>query len=306
MPKITKAIFQNVEIPQMDCQILRNHKVKSYWAVVFQRFKKNKPAMLGVYLILLIVIMVVFGPVLSHHSYSDQNLSAANLPPSPGYWFGTDHLGRDVFIRVLYGARISLAVGFFSSIINLTIGVVYGGVSGLIGGWVDNLMMRIVEMIYAIPLTLYVILLMVVFDAGLKNVFIAIGIVYWLETARIVRGQVISLKERDYVVAARSMGAGRFHILFKHLIPNCIGPVMVTMSFNIPAAIFTEAFLSFIGLGVSAPMASLGTLVNDALLSIWSYPWQVLFPSAAITVIILAFNLIGDGLKDAFDPRYYQ
>jgi oligopeptide transport system permease protein len=223
-----------------------------YWQDSWRRLKKNKAAMLGLWLILLITLLAILGPLFTAHSYSDQQLEMANQPPNTIYWFGSDNLGRDLFTRVLYGARISLSIGIVASLINLTIGVIYGGISGYFGGRVDSVMMRIVDVLYGIPLLLYVILLMVVLKPGLTNIFIALGMVYWLQMARIVRGQVLALREQEYVVAAKLIGASPWRIILRHLVPNCMGPIIVTMTLAIPEAIFTEAFLSFIGLGVSS------------------------------------------------------
>ncbi len=275
----------------------------TYRRDAWRRLRQNKMAMLGLYTIILITLLAVWGPVLSPYSYSDQFLDQQNLRPGSGHWFGTDSLGRDLFVRVLYGARISLAVGLAAGLINLTVGVLYGGIAGLVGGRVDNVMMRFVDIFYSIPLVLYVILLMVVIGPGLKSVFIAMGLVYWLEMARVVRAQILSLKEQEFILAARALGAGRARILIRHLLPHCTGSIIVTMTMNIPLAIFTESFLSFLGLGVAVPMASWGVLASDALPAIRSYPHMLFFPAMAIAITMLAFNFLGDGLRDALDPR---
>lgn len=275
----------------------------SYWQDAWRRLKQNKLAMFGLYTAIFIIFIAIAGPWLSPFSYSDQNLLQANRPPNAEHWFGTDNLGRDIYIRVLYGARISLAIGIVASLINLTIGVIYGGIAGFFGGRVDRVMMGIVDVLYGIPVLLYVILLMVILKPGLTNIFIALGIAYWLGMARIVRGQILSLKQQEYVLAARTVGAGHWRILFRHLLPNSLGPVIITMTLAIPEAIFTEAFLSFIGLGVAAPMASWGVLSAEGVTSLRSYPFQLFFPAMAISITMLAFNFLGDGLRDALDPR---
>ncbi len=276
----------------------------TYWQDVWRRLKANKVAMGSMFFLFILLAAAVIGPIASKYSYSDQNLMMANQLPNSEHWFGTDSLGRDLFVRVLYGARISLTVGFVASVINLFIGVLYGGISGYIGGKVDNIMMRAIDILYTIPLMLYVILLMVVFGGGgLGSILIALGLVYWIGMARIVRGQILSLKEQEYVMAAKTLGASDFRILLRHLIPNAMGPIIITMTMSIPTAIFTEAFLSFIGLGVSAPKASWGVLANDALSSLSVYPHQLFFPALAISITMLAFNFLGDGMRDALDPR---
>lgn len=219
------------------------------------------------------------------------------------YLLGTDGLGRDLFIRIVYGARISLIVGFFAAFINFVVGVFYGALSGYIGGRVDDIMMRVVDMVDSIPMTLYVILIMVVVGPGLVSIILALGLTLWVKMARIVRGQVLTLKQQEFVKAAIVTGADTKRIILKHLIPNMMGPIMVNIAMQIPSAIFNEAFLSFVGLGISAPMASWGTLCNDALPGIYVYPYQMIFPAIAISVTILTFNLFSDGLRDAFDPK---
>ncbi|SHH26459.1 ABC transporter permease [Tepidibacter thalassicus] len=299
---VDRSLWQPLSQDEKDSEKIARPSM-TYWQDVWRRLKSNKVAMGSLVFLILLILLAVFGPMFSKYSYSDQNLMMANQTPSSEHWFGTDKHGRDLYIRVLYGARISLTVGFVASIINLVVGVLYGGISGYFGGKVDNIMMRIVDILYTIPLTLYVILLMVVIGSGLKSILIALGSVYWLGMARLVRGQILSLKEQEYVLAAKTLGASDFRILLRHLIPNAMGPIIVTMTMAIPSAIFTEAFLSFIGLGVSAPMASWGVLANDALGSIRTYPYQLFFPSLAISITMLAFNFLGDGLRDALDPR---
>jgi oligopeptide transport system permease protein len=301
MLQLDSELFEPVE--RLGPAVTSIRPTTTYRQDAWRRLKKNKLAMAGLYTVVFIIVVAVVGPWVSHVSYSDQNLMQTNQPPDAEHWFGTDSLGRDLFIRVLYGARISLAIGIVASLINLTIGVVYGGIAGFLGGRIDRMMMNIVDILYSIPVLLYVILLMVILKPGLTNIFIALGVAYWLRMARIVRGQILSLKEQEYVLAARTIGAGNWRILFRHLIPNSMGPIIITMTLAIPEAIFTEAFLSFIGLGVAAPMASWGVLASEGVTSLRSYPFQLFFPAMAISITMLAFNFLGDGLRDALDPR---
>ncbi|MGL5439882.1 MAG: ABC transporter permease [Filifactoraceae bacterium] len=275
----------------------------TYWQDVWRRLRANKTAMIALWTLILLGIAVTFIPNFWWHNHSDQNFEMANMGPSLSYWFGTDNFGRDLFVRCFYGARISLIVGIVASIINLFVGVTYGGIAGYLGGRVDNFMMRLVDVFSTVPLTLYVILLMVVMEPGFKTILIAIGTVFWLGMARIVRGQIFSLKEQEYVLAAKTLGASGGRILFKHLIPNAMGPIIISLTMSIPSAIFTEAFLSFIGLGIAPPLASLGSLCNDALQSFQIFPHLLFFPAAVLCVMILAFNFLGDGLRDALDPK---
>jgi oligopeptide transport system permease protein len=295
----------------------------SHWRDAWNRLKANKVAMGGLVVIILIFLVAILGPILSPYSYDHINKGSENLAPNAQFIFGTDSLGRDLFTRTMIGARISLSVGLVAAAMISVIGIIYGAVSGLFGGWVDTVMMRIVDVIYSIPTILIVILLQVVLKApiekfvssgnapsfmsglgvGLISIFVVLALLYWVDMARIVRGQVLTIKEQEYVMAARVLGANNTSIIFKHLIPNCIGQIIVIATLKIPEAIFAESFLSFIGLGVSSPMASLGSLSQTALKGIYSYPYMLIFPAATISLIILSFNLFGDGLRDALDPR---
>ena len=274
-----------------------------FWADVWRRLRKNRAAMIGLWITIFLIMAAIIGPFLSPYRYSDQDFDHLFEGPNRAHWFGTDELGRDVLTRVLYGARISLSIGFVASFFNVAIGVTYGAISGYAGGRVDNLMMRIVDVIYGVPLLLWVILLMVVLKPGLTNIYIALGTVYWLTMARLVRGQVLSLREREFVEAARALGVSTSRILLRHIIPNTMGPIVVTMTLSVPQAIFVEAFLSYIGLGVQAPMASWGSLASDATEVLRVAPHLVFFPGMAIVITMLAFNFLGDGLRDALDPR---
>ena len=284
-------------------QVQTQSETLGYWQDAWLRLKKNKMATLGLIIIVAFMLIALLGPIFSSHTYDEQNLMMTNQSPSLEHWFGTDNLGRDIFIRVLYGARISLSIGIVASLINLFIGVIYGGISGFFGGKVDRVMMNVVDVLYSVPTLLYVILLMVVLKPGLMNIFIALGIGYWLQMARIVRGQILAMKQQEFILAARTIGASRVRILLHHLIPNAMGAIVVTMTLAIPDAIFTEAFLSFIGLGVSAPMASWGVLASEGVNNLRAYPFQLFFPAAAISITMLAFNFLGDGLRDVLDPK---
>ena len=258
---------------------------------------------------LAIVLAAIFIPMTSKFNYAENNLGMTNMKPSAEHWFGTDQLGRDIFVRVFYGARYSLTIAVVAAVINLVIGVLYGGIAGFFGGKVDNILMRIVDVLYSIPLTIYVIILMTILNkpgsggSGLWTIILALSISYWIGMARIVRGDVLQLKQQEFVLAAKALGASNTRILIRHLIPNCIGSIMVTITLLIPEAVFTEAFLSFIGLGLVPPKASLGTLANEAMQAIYTYPSQLLFPAVMICLIILSFNLFGDGLNSALDPK---
>lgn len=241
--------------------------------------------------------MAIFAPLLSPYSYSDIHLSLKNTPPCKAFWFGTDELGRDIFTRLWWGARISLFIGLFAALIDGILGVVFGSISGYVGGRVDLCMMRGCDILYSIPYLLMVILLTVIRGSGITTLIIAICFTGWINMARITRAQVLLLKEMNYVLAAKSMGASFFRIMRVHLYPNARGPIFATLMLTIPTAIFTEAFLSFIGLGIQAPKPSLGNMIHDALSAMRYYPWRLLFPSLLISSTILAFNIVASGLK---------
>lgn len=232
-----------------------------------------------------------------------QRMTADHFTWNKSYVLGTDSLGRDNLVRLMYGARISLLVAFVAAVINLVIGVIYGGISGYVGGNVDMVMMRIVDIISTIPLTLYVILIMVLLGQGLHSIILALSSVYWVDMARVVRGQVLSLRRQEFVYAAHTIGTSPGRVLLTHLIPNAMGPILVTATMLIPSAIFMEAFLSFIGLGIPAPDASLGTMCNDAIATLKASPYQLFLPALMICIIMFAFNFVGDGLRDALDPK---
>jgi oligopeptide transport system permease protein len=254
-------------------------------------------------LLLLIILMALVGPLLSSHTYYETNLSLKNTPPCREFWFGTDELGRDLFTRSWWGARISLFVGITASLIDLLIGVFYGSLAALLGNKVEEWMMRVVDILSALPSLLIVILIMVVIGSGLTSIILALTLTGWINMARIVRGQILQLKQLDFIHAAEALGASKGRILFKHLLPNASSSIIVTLTLTIPTAIFAEAFLSFLGLGVQAPIASWGTMANDGLPALSYYPWRLFFPASLISLTLLSFNILGDGLRDTLDPK---
>ncbi|QFT89809.1 Dipeptide transport system permease protein DppC [Bacillus sp. THAF10] len=276
----------------------------SYWQDAWRRLLKNKLAMTGLIFLLFLAIMAIFGPVFSPHSVTQTDLPNQNQAPSASHLFGTDELGRDVFTRTWYGARISLFVGLMAALIDFIIGVIYGGIAGYKGGRTDNAMMRVVEVLYGLPYLLVVILLMVVMGPGLLTIIVALTVTGWVGMARIVRGQVLQIKNYEYVLASKTFGTKTPRIIRKNLLPNTMGPIIVQMTLTVPAAIFAEAFLSFLGLGVQAPYASWGVMANDGLSTIISgHWWRLFFPAFFISMTMFAFNVLGDGLQDALDPK---
>lgn len=298
-------------------------KSTSLWKDAMRRFGKNAFAMVALVLLIVLILFAFVGPVFMPYAYDQFNKGEENLGPTSAHPFGTDTWGRDLLVRNMYGTQISLSVGIIAAVLTVIIGSLYGSISGFIGGKVDNVMMRIIDIIYSIPDLLIVILLTVTLKKPLENLLensallkgisslgpaffsmlIVFALLYWGTMARIVRGEVLRIKEQEYILAAKALGAGKSRIIRRHILPNCVGPLIVTATLQIPAAIFVESFLSFIGLGISIPMASLGSMVTEALEGIYTYPTRIFFPAITIAIIILAFNTIGDALRDVLDPR---
>lgn len=273
--------------------------VKDSW----DRFRKNKLAMAGLVFLTLMVLGAIIVPMVSPYGYSEQNMALRNALPSLEHPFGTDKLGQDILVRVMYGARISLAIGFATAGINLFIGIIYGGISGYVGGKVDMVMMRIIDIIYAVPSLLYVILILMVFGNTIQSMIIAICVTSWIQMARQVRTQVMSLKEMEFALAAKVLGAGHMRILLKHLVVNALGPIIVCLTMMVPNAIFTESFLSFVGIGLEMTIPSWGRLANECRQLIFTYPIQIIWPVAAICLTILSLNFVGDGLGEALEAK---
>lgn len=329
--ELTDDLFEEAD------QSLREEKVKvgvpsSYWRDSWRRLRKNKGAFAGLILIIIIIFLAIFGPMMNPYGFDDQNLSRANLPAkvpvleniaflgmdgvdirgvdqyeakgiSGYYWFGTDDLGRDLWTRIWQGTRISLYIAFLAAGLDLVIGVAYGSISAYYGGRIDNIMQRIIEVLIGVPNLIVVILLILVLSPGILSITLAMVITGWVSMARIVRGQVLKLKGQEFVLASRTLGAKDRRLIWRHLIPNTLGPIIITTMFTVPTAIFTEAFLSFIGLGLQPPIASLGTIVNDGFNLLKIYPHMLMFSSIIISLIMISFNLLGDGLRDSLDPK---
>ena len=331
--QIDPALFEKAGDEEKAQQVTMRESV-SFTKDAMRRLRKNHIAMVSLYVIIAIALIAFIVPNYYPYNYTKQDVTAQNLAPfqysakeqariAQGaevfpHIMGTDALGRDYAIRVIYGTRISLLVGIFSALIVIIIGIIYGSISGYFGGKVDMIMMRIVDIIYSLPDVLIVILLSVAIKdwvsasksdlvsrlgAGMVSIFIVFGLLYWVSMARQVRGQILSIKEQEYVLASKAIGASPARIIRRHMIPNCVSVIIIIAAMQIPSAIFTESFLSFLGLGVSVPMPSLGSLASDARTGLRSYPYQLLFPALAIFLIVLAFNLLGSGLRDAFDPK---
>lgn len=301
----------------------------SFWQDAWIRLRKNRGAIIGLILILLIVSMAIIGPMTSQFSYDEQNIQYANLPPKAAglewlgfngkdfngvdqyeargvkeqFWFGTDQFGRDIWTRVWIGTRISLYIALLAAFLDLIIGVAYGGISSFYGGKVDNIMQRIIEVLVGIPNLILIILFILILEPGIISITLAMVITGWVGMARVVRGQILQLKGQEFVLASRTLGTSNRKLLTEHLLPNTLGPIIVTLMFTIPTAIFFEAFLSFIGLGLQPPLASLGILIDDGYKSMKLFVYKMMFPAIVISTIMISFNLLADGLRDALDPR---
>jgi oligopeptide transport system permease protein len=275
----------------------------SLWHDAWLRLKKNRAAVTGGIVLVVMVVLVLLTPWIAPYGYEAQNLDLGATPPSAAHWLGTDIFGRDLLTQILYGGRISLAVGFIATAVALVIGVTWGAVAGYVGGRVDSMMMRFVDILYALPFMIFIILLMVVFGRNILLLFLAIGAVEWLTMARIMRTQVQSLRQQEFVEAAVSLGLAPAAIIFRHIIPNAIGPIIVYTTLTIPSVMLLEAFLSFLGLGIQPPQTSWGLLISYGAETMEEYPWLLIFPGAALTITLFSLNFLGDGLRDALDVR---
>ena len=288
-------------------------KGRSLWVDARRRLIRNRAAMASIIILALITLLALLAPFFSPFAYDEINYDIIACAPqwwpvetvcrAPGHIFGTDGVGRDLFVRVLFGARVSLAVGLVATLVSLLIGVLYGATAGYLGGRIDGLMMRIVDVLYSLPFVFFVIILMVIFDRNFILLFVAIGAVEWLTMARIVRGQTLSIKQKEFIEAARAGGVGTLGIITRHIIPNVVGPVMVYVTLTVPGVILTESFLSFLGLGIQEPLTSWGVLISDGADQMETAPWMLLFPALLMALTLFSFNFIGDGLRDAMDPK---
>lgn len=278
---------------------------RSLWQDALRRFVSNKAAMGSVIILAIISLLSIFAPLLSPHDLEDFYWEYILVPPTleNAHWFGTDSNGRDMFVRTFYGARVSLTIGVMTTAVALLIGVTWGSVAGFFGGRIDNFMMRIVDVLYALPLLFFIIILVTVFGRNIYLVFIGIGAVEWLTMSRIVRGQTLSVKQKEYVEAARAIGLSNLQIVRRHVVPNIIGPVIVFVTLLIPTTILVESYLSFLGLGVQEPMTSWGVLISQGSANIDNGPWLLLIPGTFLAITLFCFNFIGDGLRDALDPE---
>jgi oligopeptide transport system permease protein len=276
---------------------------QNYWQDAWRRLKKNRLAMAGLIILLALILLALIAPLVSHFDYQTQDLKIKNQAPNSLHWFGTDDFGRDLWTRIWWGTRISLFIGITAALIDLVVGVLYGGISAYYGGKVDETMQRVIEIVVSIPYLIIAVLMIMVIGPGIPTIILAYAITGWVPMARLVRAQMLTLKEQEFVLAARTLGAGPWRIILRHLVPNALGIIIVQITFVVPTAIFVEAFLSFIGLGIRPPLASLGNLLSDGANYLRFYPHRLIYPTAVFSLILLSFNLLGDGLRDALDPK---
>ena len=313
MAELTKQeLYAHVGADEVQAEHIEKPQL-SYWKDVVRRFFSNKVAILSVAVLAVLIVMAIVGHFLSPYNYRTTDVASVSdklaevgreaLGPDREHWFGVDTLGRDLWARVWMGTRYSLMIGFVAAIVQAIIGVMVGCVSGYCGGMVDVVIMRIVDILDSIPYLIYVIIIMIIFGSGLLPIMLALTLTGWLSMARMVRGQILTLKSEDYILAARNLDTKAVSIMLKHMIPNCMGIIIVSLSMAIPNAIFSEAFLSFLGIGLAAPLTSLGQLISTGIQEMQNYPYQLIIPSAVISLLMLSLQLIGDGLRDAVDPK---
>lgn len=285
--------------------LLQERKPRSLWKIAWRRLSKNKLALLGLGIVVFFVIIALFAPYITPYPWNEVDLSRALQPPSWKHLLGTDEFGRDIFSRIIYGTRVSLQFAFFAQLISISIGTVLGLVAGFYGGWIDDLIMRIVEVLFAFPFLLFVIAVVSTLGTGIHNLYLAVALIGWAGVSRIVRGQVLSLRERDFVAGAQAIGASTWRILFRHILPNALSPIIIEATLGMGGMIMLEAGLSFLGLGVQAPTPSWGSMVQAGLAYLRSCWWYPIAPGVVIMIVVFGFNLLGDGLRDALDPRLY-
>jgi oligopeptide transport system permease protein len=300
--ELTADLFERLEVGTQDSERIVGPPV-GFWRDSWNRLKKNRGALVGLAVIVVVIVVAYLGPLVSPYTPYGQDLSRRFADPSYRFWFGTDEFGRDMWNRVWIGTRVSLYIGFLAAFLDLAVGVTYGAISGLLGGRVDDVMQRGIEILNGVPYLVVAILAMLVLSPGIITITIAIGLTSWTYMARIVRGRMLQLKEQDFALASLSLGANRTRLLVKHLLPNSLGPMIVNLMFTIPLAIFSEAFLSFIGLGIQPPDTSLGALLSEGYKELRFHPYLLWFPTAVFSLLMISFNLFADGLRDALDPK---
>ncbi len=299
MPIDSIDLFSPIDSPLQE-EMVSATLTSSYWQQIWHRFKKSRLGLSGLIFLALLISFAILGPFLSGYTYDEIHLTLKNQSPSKAFWFGSDDLGRDIFTRVWYGARISLFIGMIAALLDCLVGILWGGIAGLAGGRIDEILMRIADILYSLPYLLIVVILLMIVGPGFLSLILAMTLLGWITMARIVRGQILLLREMDYVLAARALGASFGRILFKHLLPNALSSILVTLTLTIPSAIFTEAFLSFLGLGIQAPISSWGTMAHEGLAALPYYPWRLFFPAFFISLTLLSFYLLGEGLRETF------